>query len=768
MPAWRRGHAPGSRRRGHDAAGVVLCGQEEDPGVTAPLAAETRSSWLLGDDPVGGKVGQPDSLGRSTFVLHVAAVLNRVRQQAGSSVIGVVADWGAGKTSIVNLVREALEEPADSSGWLIAECNPWNYSDLESLITGFFAELRAVIPKDRQWDQTRERIGGLATAVAPIGKVAALVGVDLEPVMKTAGKYIAGDVSVTARRAQAEEALKNLGRPILVILDDLDRLAPDELLLVFKLVRLVGRLPNMYYLLCYDEQTLLDVLEESSLVRNRDRALDYMEKIVQVRIDVPPLREAQISHGIDTAINAILDEEQLEQVDTNRIAEAYGAHLRDRLTTPRSIHRLFAQVDAFYAPIKDEVNFTDYLLLTFVRTYEPGVYRMLYGRREELIKQPPRSVNAALRDPVTADDWRQRLRDASVSQEDVEGVLGILAILFVPVKEAMEQGRLSSGYMEDLARRRCIGHPDYFDRYFAFSVPDEDIADSVVAAALLQLAEQALGAEVDQLTNRLKSDTSRVVRKLQVLRSHGPEIAGPLIHLLGEVYDQLPLDSLFTARPHLDVALLTCSLLGSLSEEDGARALRDLAETDTGAELAVRAVRTLRRAGPAGERIALPSLPWTSTAEEIVLELIKVRLARAASEPLAAIRCSLFRELLYGWHDLAPSEVTAWLWEQITAERWSLTGLIVHLSSIDIAPNGRRLPHPILQDPNWSDLGGLLDLGRVSKHLPKELDAAEAAERPSAADGPQAEQYVLWQLRELRARVAVQTETAEQGQSEGA
>jgi hypothetical protein len=396
------------------------------------------------------------------------------------------------------------------------------------------------------------------------------------------------------------------------------------------------------------------------------------------------------------------------------------------------------------------------------------VYRLLYERREELIKQPPRSVNAALRDPATADDWRQRLREASVSQANVEGVLGILATLFVPVKEAMERGRLSSGYMEDLARRRCIGHPDYFDRYFAFSVPDEDIADAVVAAALRQLAEQTPGAEVDQLTNRLKTDTSRVVRKLQALHRQGPEPAGPLTRLLGEVYNQLPLDSLFTARPHLDVALLTCSLLGDLSEEDGTRTLRALAETDTGAELAVRAVRTLRQAAQRGESSGLPSLPWMSAAEEIVLELIKDRLTRAAAEPLLAISCSLFRELLYGWRDLAPSDVTAWLWEQIATERWPLTGLIVRLSSIDIAPDGRRLPHPILQDPNWIDLGGLLDLGRVSEHLQKELDAAEAGERPMAADGPQAEQYVLWQLRDIRARVAVQAATAEQGPGDGA
>jgi hypothetical protein len=68
--------------------------------------------------------------------------------------------------------------------------------------------------------------------------------------------------------------------------------------------------------------------------------------------------------------------------------------------------------------------------------------------------------------------------------------------------------------------------------------------------------------------------------------------------------------------------------------------------------------------------------------------------------------------------------VTAWLWEQIATERWSLIGLIVHLSSIDIAPDGRRLPHLLPQDPNWSDLGGLLDLRRVFEHLQQELDAA--------------------------------------------
>jgi hypothetical protein len=713
-------------------------------------SAVERTPWPLSDDPVGGGNGL-DTLDRGDFVRHVAAVLNRIRQQTESSVIGVVADWGAGKTSIINLVREVLEKPADDGGWLIAECNPWSYSDLDSLVLGFFAELHAVLPKDAKWNETRKRIGSLAAAVAPIGKLGGVVGVDFEAVIKALGTYISGDVGVSAVRAQAEKALKELDRPILVILDDLDRLTPDELLLVFKLVRLVGRLPNTYYLLCYDEQTLLEVLCQSDLVSDRERALDYMEKIVQVRIDVPPLREAQISHGIDSAIDTILNGEELESIDIERIAEAYGAHLRDRLTTPRAIRRLFAQVDAFYGPIKDEVNFADYLLLTFLRTSEPGVYRMLHERREELLKQPPRSVNAALRDPAGPDEWRETLRDAGVSPQNVDGVLSILAILFVPVKEAIEHGRIGGSYMEDMGRRRCIGHPDYFDRYFAFSVPEEDIADSVVTEALSQLGQPEPGPELDRLTRGLQTDTSRVIRKLQALRSRGPVPAEPLIRLHGDIYDQVPMDSLFTARPHLDIALLTCSLLGDLSEEDGAETLRALADSDSGIELVVRAVRTLRDAAARGGLLGLPTLSWMSAAQELTLELIKARLTRAASEPLAEIACSLFRELLAGWHDFMPSEVTDWLWQQIAAERWSVVDVIVHYSSIDTAPDGRRLPQPILQDPNWGDLGGLLDMQRVFEYLHEELDTAdEVGDLPSSVGAANAGRYVLWQLRQMR------------------
>ncbi|MBM4516395.1 hypothetical protein GS432_08005 [Rhodococcus hoagii] len=62
------------------------------------------------------------------------------------------------------------------------------------------------------------------------------------------------------------------GKNILVIVDDIDRLHSDELLSVMKAVRLLGRFDGVHYLLSYDEQTLLGVLEQTDLAETADLA----------------------------------------------------------------------------------------------------------------------------------------------------------------------------------------------------------------------------------------------------------------------------------------------------------------------------------------------------------------------------------------------------------------------------------------------------------------------------------------------------------------
>jgi predicted KAP-like P-loop ATPase len=274
-----------------------------DSGTDNPAEESASVMRFFGDDATDG-VATPDLLDRIGYAEQVIALIDRVREQSRSSVLALIGPWGAGKSSVLQMTLRLLHESTTSAtNWLVAEFNPWNYPDLDSLQTGFFAELRSAMPDDVRWCESRKKIGDIGKAISPLGKLTSLVGVDSSVVFDKLSSLIAGDVSLSHTHREAEKALGTLNQPILMVLDDLDRLTPEELLRTLKLVRLVGRLPNVYYLLCYDERTLLEVLQRTELVGAAEggRARDYMEKIVQVRLDIPPLRSTQASDLFDRA-----------------------------------------------------------------------------------------------------------------------------------------------------------------------------------------------------------------------------------------------------------------------------------------------------------------------------------------------------------------------------------------------------------------------------------------------------------------------------------
>ncbi len=303
---------------------------------------------FFNDEPFLDDEGS-DLLGRERYARHAVELLGRVRAQTETGVLALIGPWGSGKSTVLGKVIRLLQRQDGSEDWLIAELNPWLYSDLETLTAALFSEVRAALPKGRRWSEVRKTLGGFGQAISPLGKLTALAGLDSEGLIKAFSDRISGDASASAAKRKAEEALRRAGQPVLVVMDDLDRLTPDELLLVFKLVRLVGHLPNVYYLISFDEQTLLDVLQRSDLVGNSEgRAREFLEKIIQVRLDLPAFRERDAAAMSIRALNALLDSHGLSMTpsEERRFSEAYFRHLQDRLQTPRAVKRYFGQADA--------------------------------------------------------------------------------------------------------------------------------------------------------------------------------------------------------------------------------------------------------------------------------------------------------------------------------------------------------------------------------------------------------------------------------------
>jgi hypothetical protein len=403
-----------------------------------------------------------------------------------SSVLAIVGPWGSGKSSLINLAVADL-----GGGWKVIRANTWAPPDVAGVIAELFAAIRTAMPSDGRGRKAAKLLSEWAPLVTP--------GLSLIPVVGGSIKEVASGVSdyLARRRAQRpmeqvfdelSEQLKGLDLRILVILDDVDRLQPDELLTLFKAIRLVASFPGVYYLLAYDEQTVIDVLTGTAIAAgNRERALAYLEKIVQVPLAMPPAEphyaEKMVTDGLADVLGRLgmpLTDEQ-----ASRFRSLYDVLLRHTLSQPRAVGRFLRQAAA-YLPMVDpgELDVVDFLALTHLRSFAPATYRVI-GRSKRLL-----TTAATLESEPSRDEFREQVQ-ALLGQECGDAskyAWTAIQALFpdiggpLPAPDTPDQ--------REAARR--VSAAEYFDRYFLLGLPLDDIADSTARNALHAIARDEL------------------------------------------------------------------------------------------------------------------------------------------------------------------------------------------------------------------------------------------------------------------------------------
>ncbi|MFD8219445.1 P-loop NTPase fold protein [Streptomyces sp. NPDC059697] len=699
---------------------------------------------FFNDDPVNGSADAPDLLGRQQYAQHAVALLHQVREQSESGVLALIGPWGSGKSSVLQMTIQHLKNAAsatDTNPWSVAELNPWMYSDLESLTLALFSEIRAALPDGNQWSELRRKIGAFGQSISPLGKLTGLLGLDSSELISHVADRIAGDTSASAAKRTAEAALRQAALPVLMVMDDLDRLTPEELLVVFKLIRLVGHLPNVYYLISFDEQTLLDVLQRTDLVGSNDqRAQEFLEKLIQVRLDLPAFRDRDIAAMTTRLLNALLDSRGVSMTadQEQRFSEAYFRHLQDRLRTPRSIKRYFGQAGATLGSLAGEVDIVDFLIVTFLRTSEPGAYRMLGRHRAELTGT---SINPALQHDSSpgerAERWKQRLRQAGVAQDNIDGMLGLLGLLFPAVQQAVGNG----GDPRAAARRRGIGSQDYFDRYVVFTVPEDDLPEAVFQQALAQMASGVEGDEAAQLLLRLREDTHRIVRRIDQLRADGiPVPAAALLQAMADNYGQL------TAQPEAmgllgadrRVRSFTPSLLLDLPPEERPSVVAAMAATPDGAVLATRTLHSATNPDDTASEHTTTTEPWAAQARDALIGRLAEHLAPAAGRPASDIT-EQDETLIWMWRHTDPASIRTWLRDRLD-HGWELLPLLAAL----ITP--QQFPFPLIDNETWAGLDALFTHDDLYTRLTPLLN--NSPDTPPPTDQHQAN--ILQALRDRR------------------
>src|SRR3546814_8227637 len=100
-----------------------------------------------------------------------------------------------------------------------------------------------------------------------------------------------------------------------------------------------------------------------------------------------------------------------------------------------------------YPLVAFEVDFVYFAIVSFLRTFHPGVATMLAAHKAELTGTAIEFGNKPTHEQ-RRDTWRERLVEAGVVDADLDGLLDLLGQLFLPIKSALDRKstRLNSSH----------------------------------------------------------------------------------------------------------------------------------------------------------------------------------------------------------------------------------------------------------------------------------------------------------------------------------
>lgn len=672
--------------------------------------APHSGSSFYSDDPRAP--GGDDPLNRGHVVARLAKSLDTVRLQSPSSVVALTGPWGSGKTSLLEELTSRLEQ---SQTWTIARFNPWSYSTYTEAVHGFFDELRTALPADERGTNRREAIARWAHRLAPAGVIGGVVGVDATEAIRALGNSIGGNRSPEQLRDSVADNLRKLTLPVLVVVDDIDRLDPNEVLLTFKLVRLLGRLPNIYYLLAYDQQTLADLLNRTDLVGSSPgRASEYLEKMVQVHLDVPPLLERQQLALLNSGLDHLLQQHglRLGPEENRRLSQAWADALRGYLRQPRAIKKWLANLDAALSELQHEVDFVDAALVTFLRVFERPAYEAISRRQDELLGGSP-GWSGHRRDAKqtwnsVVDDLRQH------GAKDPTASALLLAALFPPLAASRDgMDRAGSEWRRDAALRKGIASGEYFDRYLQGALPADDLADRTVAQATEELSSSNRGKAVDQVLTALERDPTTTLRKLVRRFERVPLAGGELLGLLAPHYANLieVTTGVFGPSPDRIFLGLAVDVLDALSPDDAERTVSALlAQALENAPMVADIVRY-------AERSTDPREPreWVARCRVEIVRSLRAYIASINRDPLDC-HPRLLRAFYSLRHLLPQDEMTEFLWSVLDSSSWPLEQFVGLFVPVGITTGGEG-SWESTGNLSLSDLGEMLGLERVIQEL---------------------------------------------------
>jgi predicted KAP-like P-loop ATPase len=489
------------------------------------------------DQPIGTQ--NEDVLGRHSFAKALANAILSYEQNDSISV-GLFGEWGAGKTSIINMTLEEIKSISAKKSPFILKFNPWNFSDQNQLIQQFFNELSMLLSR-KDSGEKHAKIGRAIQKYSRFFEPFSFV-----PTLSVIGETAkaVGKVGVAAEKAGEEEAknlstvknelnslLKEIETKLIIVIDDIDRLNNTEIRQIFQLVKSLADFPNTIYLLSFDKRVVINALKKVQ----EGSGIEYLEKVVQVPFEMPQISEMEVQQFLFKKLNELIKDIPEGKWDQTYWGNIYHSGVKHLFKNIRDVNRYLNSLSFGFHLVKDEVNPIDFIAITAIQVFIPALYKSIKENKD---------LFAGIEDSYhESEDSRKKKKDRieAILNQSEKLQPDILTDFLQRLFPKMENVSYSHSFLESWRKEGRICSPDIFDTYFKLFISKDEISLKEIERIL------STGNDVETFSKELLKliENNKIIRFLERMEDYTrqdipEENILPIVSALMDIGDLFP------------------------------------------------------------------------------------------------------------------------------------------------------------------------------------------------------------------------------------
>ena len=432
--------------------------------------------------------------------------------------IGIYGKWGSGKTTFLNFIErhiELFQKGKEDRVYIKFHYNPWMYSESKEMLFDFYETLSKKVTY--QGDENLKKAGKLIKKYSrylksvklSIGGAKFGLGASFEPyeILQKLGEDLEGEPkSLIEIKNEIDIALQESNKKIIIFIDDIDRLDKDEIFSLFKLVKANADFKNLIFIMCMDYDHITEAIY-SRYGDNEEAGKNFIEKIVNIPIELPLIEKADLDLFIKNKILPLLERTKIKEEDKDELLSSLdGAYFN----SPREIIRVINSFSISLYTIGNEVNIHDLFWIEYLKIKYNKTYTSIkkHSNKYRGIKLFENRIT--LKDSfITKDENESKFRlDLKKTDTNVSRIIDFL----FPVNKKGQLSSFQSNLIKEdiLDIKLKISHINHFEKYFSFHTNNK-ISEIVYAKMKNQIFENKDSEALETLNQIINKNTQHKV-----------------------------------------------------------------------------------------------------------------------------------------------------------------------------------------------------------------------------------------------------------------